>query len=556
MKNFKQFVAEIVEEPKADDEKRFKALHQVEVIDKLEYDSESIFKGDIVSKDMTRLADKHSPEDAMTYDTAYESEDLSEAAWEVKHDPHGKARGDVVIHKDGRMSHYRDGDHHDFPYVATDDEGTRYRHVSKAAANKHMKKIHESLDIVEEELNELPSGRWTYWKETGVNETKEQLSEEIEIPASHIAKHKAAGKKVFHRVLHGGKDATGKFDDYSSAKASASKHRGWLKKNGYDPTGVKVHHYVESADLSEEELNELSKKKLKDYMDKAKKNADVNFEVSTYAGSRKRMAKDAGDSERADKLDKLQKKTDSTLERRAKGLRSASRLLRAKRSVKEDISEESEELNELSKGKLKDYADKAKEDNYERFTGRGKHERPPAPASAYDKRSGARGGSRGPSKLKPSHYNKPEVKAAREKIQKKLDSRKSFIKKAEDKLKESMTLEVGIDLAEASKMKKLDKVNIVHYDASNSDATKFANDYVKGQIGDYREGGPKGADEANSEKFWMEYDIQSTRRGFAGSGTTLYTNKKTGKRFEVNRAPNGKGFHGTDHIVTVLDQGK
>lgn len=381
MKNFKQFVAEVVEEPKGDDEKRFKALHQVEVIDKLEYDSESIFKGDIVSKDMTRLADKHSPEDAMTYDTAYESEELGEG---------------------------------------------------------------------------------------------------------------------------------------------------------------------------EEQLDEISKSKIKDYMDKAKKNADVNFEVSTYAGSRKRMAKDAGDSERADKLDKLQKKTDSTLERRAKGLRSASRLLRAKRGVKEDIYEEHEELNELSKGKLKDYADKAKEDNYQRFTGRGKHERPPAPASAYDKRSGARGGSRGPSKLKPSHYNKPEIKAAREKIQKKLDSRKSFIKKAEDKLKESMTLEVGIDLVEASKTKKLDKINIVYYDASSSDAAKFANDYVKGQIGDYREGGPKGADEANSEKFWMEYDIQSTRRGFAGSGTTVYTNKKTGKRFEVNRVPNGKGFHGTDHHVKAL----
>ena len=85
-------------------------------------------------------------------------------------------------------------------------------------------------------------------------------------------------------------------------------------------------------------------------------------------------------------------------------------------------------------------------------------------------------------------------------------------------------------------------------------AKKFAKEYHKGYIGNHREGGPTDADNKASEKFHNEYDVKNVKSGYAGSGVTHYTHKKTGKKFEVSRSPNGKGFYGTDHWVKTVNE--
>jgi hypothetical protein len=85
-------------------------------------------------------------------------------------------------------------------------------------------------------------------------------------------------------------------------------------------------------------------------------------------------------------------------------------------------------------------------------------------------------------------------------------------------------------------------------------SAEFAKDYVKGMKGDHRSGGPTEADTKNSNKFWDRYDSKDTRSGFAGSGTTVYTHKGTGAKFEVDRTPDGRGFYGTHHNIQKLNE--
>jgi len=105
---------------------------------------------------------------------------------------------------------------------------------------------------------------------------------------------------------------------------------------------------------------------------------------------------------------------------------------------------------------------------------------------------------------------------------------------------------------------RIDKENIVIPEEEG--AVKFARQYTAAMKGDHRDGGPRDIDERNREKFHALYDDEITRSGFAGSGTVKYTNKKTGEAFVVDKTPNGKGFHGTDHMVTVasdsVEEGK
>lgn len=81
---------------------------------------------------------------------------------------------------------------------------------------------------------------------------KEEYATEIKetyIPLSHVKKHIDAGNTVKYHVLHNGKDAAGKFDDYESAKKGASAYRGRMKKQGYDHSGVAIHPVVEEVDF-------------------------------------------------------------------------------------------------------------------------------------------------------------------------------------------------------------------------------------------------------------------------------------------------------------------
>ena len=97
----------------------------------------------------------------------------------------------------------------------------------------------------------------------------------------------------------------------------------------------------------------------------------------------------------------------------------------------------------------------------------------------------------------------------------------------------------------------LDKVNKVHAD---SGAEGFAKDYVKGNKGDYVDGGPTEKHQKDSEKFHNTYKRVGGKSGFAGSGHDIYQHNTTGEKFRVDRSANGKGFHGTDHVVSKLQE--
>jgi hypothetical protein len=69
-------------------------------------------------------------------------------------------------------------------------------------------------------------------------------SKETFIPLSHVKKHTDAGKTVKYHVLHNGRDAAGRFDDYESAKKGAAAYRSQMRKRGFDHKGVAVHPVV------------------------------------------------------------------------------------------------------------------------------------------------------------------------------------------------------------------------------------------------------------------------------------------------------------------------
>jgi hypothetical protein len=98
-------------------------------------------------------------------------------------------------------------------------------------------------------------------------------------------------------------------------------------------------------------------------------------------------------------------------------------------------------------------------------------------------------------------------------------------------------------------MMKLSKVHIVHHH-DHPAAKEFAKHYTTAMKGDHRESGPNEADEKAANAFHQRYTGVRTREGFAGSGTHIYTDHKTGAKWKVDRHPNGKTFYGTDHIIS------
>ena len=56
----------------------------------------------------------------------------------------------------------------------------------------------------------------------------------------------------------------------------------------------------------------------------------------------------------------------------------------------------------------------------------------------------------------------------------------------------------------------------------------------------------------HAEFLHANYEEETVRSGFAGSGTWIYTDKKTGEKFEVEGSPNGKGFYGIDYFVSKI----
>lgn len=129
----------------------------------------------------------------------------------------------------------------------------------------------------------------------------------------------------------------------------------------------------------------------------------------------------------------------------------------------------------------------------------------------------------------------------------KVHIRKNSVPKEQGHVREAVGLSEG-------KM-NLSKVHHVWH-SDDSDAKTFAKHYVAAMKGDHRETGPTEKDEKAADDFYNRYDYKHTHSGFAGSGTTIYTDKETGHHWKVDRSPNGKTFYGTDHIINKVDSMK
>ena len=96
---------------------------------------------------------------------------------------------------------------------------------------------------------------------------------------------------------------------------------------------------------------------------------------------------------------------------------------------------------------------------------------------------------------------------------------------------------------------KLNTVNDVYGDENDPAVVQFAKEYLAGNRGEFRSGGPSERDEAQAEKFAERYKYETIWSGFAGSGTVEYTGP--GGTFVVERRANGRTFYGSDHTITV-----
>ena len=96
---------------------------------------------------------------------------------------------------------------------------------------------------------------------------------------------------------------------------------------------------------------------------------------------------------------------------------------------------------------------------------------------------------------------------------------------------------------------KLNKTNLV---TTDDESTNFAQEYTKAMKGDFTSGGGTSANKKAADEFWKKYDSKDIKRGFAGSGITVYTDKETGDQYKVERSAIGKGFDGSDHFIRKL----
>jgi hypothetical protein len=135
---------------------------------------------------------------------------------------------------------------------------------------------------------------------------------------SHVQKHLAAGKTVKYHVLHGGRDAAGKYDDYESAKQGAHAYRNRMRKQGYDHSGVAIHPVVVEEVTSN--LQELSKDTLKSYTQKAKIDNDQSKHAAKFHRKYFKTFGWDADKEAADDLD-------AKAARRADGIKKATKKL-------------------------------------------------------------------------------------------------------------------------------------------------------------------------------------------------------------------------------------
>ena len=89
----------------------------------------------------------------------------------------------------------------------------------------------------------------------------------------------------------------------------------------------------------------------------------------------------------------------------------------------------------------------------------------------------------------------------------------------------------------------------VYADAASVDVAKA---YIKSRRGGAKVGGPSAADDKAAAAFKDRYTVVTTRSGFVGSGSWIWTDTVTGDRYDADARPSGRNFWGTDLWVRMV----
>lgn len=95
----------------------------------------------------------------------------------------------------------------------------------------------------------------------------------------------------------------------------------------------------------------------------------------------------------------------------------------------------------------------------------------------------------------------------------------------------------------------------VFADEADPAAVAFAKTFAAAHRGgwrDPRKGGASVRDERNAEAFAKAWKADNIRHGFGGSGTTVYTHRDSGERFEVDVTSGTGDFWSSNYHVTRM----
>ena len=379
---------------------------------------------------------------------------------------------------------------------------------------------------------------------------------------SHDGKNSSAHSKTSDSISHfnggshwGHSDKSGRTIATGSSKDdSLSKH---LEKHGYK--------LKEEA----EQIDELSKETKASYMKKAGAEIDKHWDKSKtdarsaykYYGRKNTMKKIA--NEEAEQIDETAKVVAHLQKRYGDNIRKshvrsaasdfgvdASKLAKAVRAkLGKNMLDEEEQIDELSHDTLRRYRMKSKSigDNEKGDINYRAKGRELAGRKTY---GGRMAGIEKAKVMAKEENDMPFEGPYRNTSEPRKDKYGNTIKNAAKHLaKKAMNSQKNEEVELEEGTMRLSKVHVVHHH-DHPAAKEFAKNYTAAMKGDHKEGGPNDADMKASDAFHQRYSGMRTREGFAGSGTHVYHDHKTGAKWKVDRHPNGKTFYGTDHIIS------
>jgi hypothetical protein len=589
MKTFRQIVSEVAQ-PNAEDELNFKEKHLIDPTDH-PVAPDYVFSGNVDRNDIDgmkryrknkRLADYQHPEDEEVYEGVDLNRDLP-GQEDADVDNDGNSDGvdaQLKYRRHAQIKQYRIDEQ---VFVIPEEIlATEKNAFHTAAANAHTAgRKHFAFGGKKYPVT-MSKDAATTFAGKGMREAMDPVGQEDDDINNDgkVTKHdrylhnrrKAISSSIRSKIKEGFgavKAVGGDYDEEEShrryKKSNSSKSEGITLAGG---KGLKVYAgKTKESQIAEEQINEISKSTLGSYATKALRRGDIAARMShsdsdemgkiaskRLGGVKKAVDRLAGKKTAASIKSNIDKSLDAARNRNTDKDDQGKAYYAAQKGISK-IREDAEQLDELSPSTLKSYMKKASKSERDLEK---QHKDVSSEINkvhtAVGKKSTAANAAHRATTQSAANRAITQYRAAdkqikdtnplvnkKSDIQRKLANRMDGMGRAAERLQEE-------DLDEAM---KLDKVNIVHHD---SESEKFAKEYVKGNKGDYIDGGPTEKHQKDSEKFHNTYKRIGGKSGFAGSGHDIYQHTSTGEKFRVDRQANGKGFHGTDHHVSKMNE--